>query len=307
MHDELGKGCIRCDYKAEWPAFPVQSVGADQFPYSSISCLIHTKPSFVARVGDLIWRQNAKEHQEPSSTTLGLKISPISLFRLKSILFDKWGNWAMQPHDGTRIQTQVCYIPGLYWPPGSLQHGAEGRARRATESCPLTWEYHPHRSEHSGHQKVKPRDLGSDIVMKLRNMPMHVLGSWEGLLMTHLSWPTASIQKFLLLEYLLLKYLQVRNGYSSSPEGILTSGNQEYVNFWLLRLMGHVPLLGTRSWPTTPKPTRSCCQKNRCYGTEEEEMDVGRTKATSIYYTNWWVRCIQSYSSACRKVAQAQK
>lgn len=144
----------------------------------------------------------------------------------------------------------------------------------------------PQNQQHSGHQKVKPRDLGSDIVMKLRDLAMHVLGSWEGLLMTHLLCPPASIQKFLLPEYLLLTYLQVRNSYSSIPESMQTSENQEYMIFWLLTLMNHIPILGTRSWSTIPKATRSCCQKNRNYGTEEEEMDVGRTRATSIYHTD---------------------
>lgn len=65
------------------------------------------------------------------------------------------------------------------------------------------------------------------------------------------------------------------------------SRNQEYVIFWLLRLREHMPIIGTRSLSTTPKPTRSYFQKNRSNGIEEEEMDVGRREATSIYYTDW--------------------
>ena len=140
--------------------------------------------------------------------------------------------------------------------------------------------------------------------MKVSGLPMQVLGSREDLLMTHLSQPTASIQKFLLLKYLLLKYLQVRNGCSCAPEGIPTSGNEECV-ICLVRLMGPTPTLGTRSWSTTPKPTRSCYQKNRSYGTEEEGMGVGKTKATSIYHTDRGLRYIESHSSDCGKVAQA--
>lgn len=95
----------------------------------------------------------------------------------------------------------------------------------------MAWELYSNRSEHTEATALWSLAGGTQapwlwLSGEAEGTPMQVLCSGEDLLMTHVSWFTTFIQKFLHLEYFLLQYLQIGNIYSCASEDTPTSGKQ---------------------------------------------------------------------------------